>query len=86
MEQEINARGWRVLEHSYELVNLDIISKFYASVKPNEDEPLVKVFWVHGQRVPFDRDVIHAYIEDSYMENSRRLNPFTIQVAKGNWD
>lgn len=33
-----------------------------------------------------EKKIIHAYIKDSYMKHSRRLDPFLIQLIKGNWN
>lgn len=86
--QKINTRGWGVLELPLELVNLEIVREFNENTKPIEDAPLEKVYLVWGRWVPFDRDVIHAYIEDHYIAILRRLDPFAIQEVKvnGNYD
>lgn len=47
---------------------------------------MANVYWVRGRRVSFDRDAIHAYIEDNYAEHSIRLDSFEVQLEKGNYD
>lgn len=84
MVQEINTRGWGILEIPNEVINLDIFREFYANAKPIEEIPLANVSWVWGRRVPCDRDVMHAYLEDNNVENFIRLDPFTVQLAKRN--
>lgn len=75
-----------ILELPYELVNLDILWEFYVNAKPTKEAPLENVSWVRGCRVPFNRDIIHSYIEYHYVAGSRRLNPFVAQLHKGKWD
>lgn len=84
MVQEINTRGLGVLETPNEVVNLDMVREFYANAKPTR--PLEKVSWVRSQRDIFDRDIIHSYIEDKYVAHLRRLDPFVVNLEKGNWD
>lgn len=86
MVQEINAQGQGVLETPNKIVNLNIVKELYANAKPTKEAPLEKVSWVSGRRVSFDRDVIHGYIKDNYVANSRRLDPFAMHLTKGNSD
>lgn len=62
MVKEINAWSWGVLETPNEVVNLNIVREFYENSKHTDGAPMKKLCLVQGLQVPFDRDVMHAYI------------------------
>lgn len=41
---------------------------------------------VTDRLVPYNRDVIHKYFEDSYVVDPNGLDSFAKQVARENWD
>lgn len=47
--QEINSRGWGILDILNKFVNLELVKEFYCNTKLADEEPLESVSWV-GKR------------------------------------
>lgn len=62
-----------------------IIKDFYANLKLKNETPLARIDWIRGREVPYDKEVIHLYIQDNYVAHHRKLDLFLIQLEKGNW-
>lgn len=41
---------------------------------------------MRGKQVPYDKEIIHEYLEDTFAENSDEVDPFSKEVVKNNWD
>lgn len=84
MVQEISSRGWGIMATPTECVNMEIVKEFYANTKLINEAPLVRVSWIRGREVPYDKNVIYAYIKYNYLAHHRKFEPFSIQLTKGN--
>lgn len=83
--QELENMGWNVLGDPSEEIHLDIIKDLYANAKPWDDDAMIsRVSWVRGWQVPYDRETIREYLEDTFMENPNEVDPLSKVVVRNN--
>lgn len=69
-----------------EEINLDIFRESYANAKPSNDDTMIsRVFWVRGW-LPYDKETIHEYLEDTFVQNPYEVDSFSMAVVRNDLD
>lgn len=85
--QELDNWGWNVFTYPFEENNLDIIKNFFANVKPyNVFHDDIKGIFVRGIQVAYDRNTIHEYMEDAFVDNPNKIISFWREVVRNRWE